>query len=98
MLLGDMANSATDSGVQIKYIQTASPTANLQPTVSDSQNNLLAPQDQLKEEITVTPTIIVTPTPAVPIQYDFFNVRVFGVIIGLVFLWIYVRGLRKKKD
>lgn len=63
----------------------------------DDPGSLLLPQEtqQTQEEIQVSPTPIPT-LPPKPIQYNFFNVRVFGVVIGIVFLWIYIRGLRRK--
>lgn len=93
-----MADTPTPQ-IEIKYVQSATPSAEV--TQSDN-GNLLQPQDQgAQKEIQATPTILVTPTSAsnvasVPVQYNFLNPRVFGVVLGILFLWIYVKGLRKK--
>ena len=101
-----MASTSTSSAkitsnpnVQIRYVQSATPTAKItEAGQSGTSDNLLAPQEVLtQEEVQATPTIFVSPTPVSPIKLDFLNPRVFGVLIGLVFLWIYIKGLRKGK-
>lgn len=97
-----MANTPTPK-IEIKYVQSATPTAQITQQETNDNGNLLQPQDQgTQKEIQATPTILVTPTPAsnvasVPIQYNFLNPRVFGVVLGILFLWVYVKGLRKKR-
>ncbi len=89
-----MANATDSSSIQYKTIDT--PTVEIQQE-DNSGGNLLVPQEQnqLQEQILVSPTPIPT-LPPKPIQYNFFNVRVLGVIIGIVFLWMYIRGLKKR--
>lgn len=91
--------ASSTSSAQIEYKMIVTPTENIQQ--EDSAGNLLLPQQesqQTQEEIQVSPTPIPTASNAASrsIQYNFFNVRVFGVVVGLVFLWIYIRGLKRK--
>lgn len=89
-----MANATDSSSIQYKVIDT--PTIEIQQG-DNSGGNLLVPQQQgeVQEQVLVSPTPVPT-IPPKPIQYNFFNVRVLGVIIGIVFLWVYIRGLRKR--
>lgn len=69
-------------------------------TPTDEPQNLLLPQQKknTREEILVSPSPAPTLIPPEPIQYNFFNIRVIGVLIGIVFLWIYIRNLHKKRN
>jgi hypothetical protein len=104
----DMANSATSSAkitvnpnVKVQYVQTATSSGrevNLTPTEVVEQGSLLVPgsQEKIREEIVVSPTAVLTPIPQAPISLDWINPRVVGVVIGFLFLWVYVKGLRRK--
>jgi hypothetical protein len=104
----DMANSATASAkitvnpnVQVKYIESSTRSGfTVTPTEGTEQGSLLVPgnQEKVQEEIQVTPTLVVTPPPATPISLDWINPRVIGVVFGLLFLWVYVKGLRGKRN
>jgi hypothetical protein len=85
-----MANATGSSNIEYKMVVT--PTDEVLP---EDSGNLLLPQQETQEKILVSPTPIPT-LPPKQIQYNFFNIRVLGVVIGVVFLWIYIRGLRKK--
>ena len=87
-----MASSTSSATIEYK---TITPTQEVQ---QEDPGNLLLPQQEIQqtqEEIQISPTPIPT-LPPKPIQYNFFNVRVLGVVIGIVFLWIFIKGLHKK--
>jgi hypothetical protein len=102
-----MSSLATASGkiivnpnVKVQYVQSGTSSVTIAtPTEEASQGSLLAPQNQqnVQEEIQVTPTKVIIQIPSKPISFDFINPRVIGVLIGLLFLWVYVRGLRGKR-
>lgn len=83
-------NSSTSSGQSAK--------TQISPEMTNDGQIIFQPQknQDLQKEIQVSPTSVPTPPPT-PIQYDFLNPRVIGVFIGLIFLWIYVRRLKKKR-
>lgn len=87
-------NEATGSSV----INSAKKIAATAAVKKDEAENIFLPQEkkETRKEIQVSPTPQPTFPPPEPIQYNFFNVRVIGVLIGIIFLWIYIKGLHKK--
>lgn len=81
------------------FMASASDSAAIQyQTVDDAMDTTLPQENssgETQEEILVSPT----PRPTIttkPIQYNFFNMRVLGVLVGIAFLWVYIKGLHKK--
>lgn len=98
--------STPSSSVSVRYIQSATSSGEVTSKNLNEKSQEATPssglfplknQENLQEEILISPTRILTPVQTVPVKYDFFNPRVIGVFLGLIFLWLYVKGLRKGK-
>lgn len=81
--------TATSSGLKIV---TPLPT-------EESTNNLLLPNStkELREEILATPTSSLG-LQNEAVEFDFFSPRFIGVVLGLCFLYIYIKNLHQKKN